>query len=111
MSHDAPHPPLRDGSEPQADALNARSRLEDPGTPPGIWDKKENVNRLLMVLYVVAAALVAADLVVHRHTEHPWEGLFAFYPLYGFVGIVILVALARVLRAVVMRAEDHYDAD
>ncbi|HSM61155.1 MAG TPA: hypothetical protein VK849_10180 [Longimicrobiales bacterium] len=108
MSHDAPHPRLRDGTEPTAPPVGPRARLEEPGTTPGMWDRKGNVDGLLRILYGVAALLVLLDLVVHRHAEHPWEGLFSFYPLYGFVGIVLLVGLARVLRALVMRPEDHY---
>jgi len=111
MSHDAPHPRLRDGTIPSAPPPGPRSRQEEPGSPEGTWDRKSNVDRLLLALYLVAGVLVVLDLVVHRHAEHPWEGLFSFYPLYGFVGIVVLVALARVLRTVAMRPEDYYDAD
>jgi hypothetical protein len=111
MSHDAPHPPLRDGTIPSAPPPGPRSHLDEPGSPEGVWDRKSNVDRLLLALYVVSGVLVALDLVVQRHAEHPLEGLRAFYPLYGFVGIVLLVALARALRAVAMRPEDYYDAD
>lgn len=111
MSHDAPHPRLRDGSVPSAPPPGPRSRQEEPGSPEGMWDRKSSVDALLRVLYVVCGVLVVLDLVIHRHAEHPWEGLFSFYPLYGFLGIVVLVALARVLRAAVMRPEDYYDAD
>jgi hypothetical protein len=110
MSHDAPHPRLRSGEAPEAPDVGPRARIEEPEASPGIWDNKENVGRLLRVLYVVCGGLVIADFIVHRHLEHPWEGLPAFYPLYGFVGIVLLVLVAKVLRAVVMRPEDHYDA-
>ncbi len=69
------------------------------------------MDRLLRVLFAVSAVLVALDLFVHRHTEHPWEHVIAFYPLYGFVGIVVLVLVAKVLRALVMRPEDYYGGD
>ena len=111
MSHDTGHPPLRNGSEPQAPPLGPRARMSEAGEAPGMWDKKENVQWLFRVLYAVCAVLVLLDLVVHRHTEHPWEGVVEFYPLYGFVGIVILVIAAKGLRRLVMRAEDFYDAD
>ncbi|MGD8319309.1 MAG: hypothetical protein PVJ02_02605 [Gemmatimonadota bacterium] len=110
MSHDTGHPPLRDGSPPPAQPLGPRARLEEPSQQPGVWDRRENRNRLFMVLYVVSAVLVALDLLVHRHTEHPWEHVVEFYPLYGFVGIVILVLAAKGLRRLVMRPEDYYDA-
>ena len=50
-----------------------------------------------------------AELVVHRHVVHPWEGLFSFYSLYGFIGIVVLVLVSKELRKIVRREEDYYD--
>jgi hypothetical protein len=114
MSHEhqhAPHPHLLSGGEPEAPPLGPRAHWAEDDEKPGAWDKKANVDLLLRVLYAVSAVLVALDFFVHRHTEHPWEHLKAFYPLYGFVGIVLLVLLARVLRAVVMRPEDYYERD
>lgn len=111
MSHDVHHPHLRSGGEPQAPPLGPRAHWKDGDEAPGTWDKKVNVDRLLRVLYAVSAVLVLLDLVVHRHTEHPWEHVIAFYPLYGFVGIVVLVLVAKVLRALVMRPEDYYGGD
>lgn len=108
MSHDVHHPHRLSGGEPEAPPLGPRARWKEDDEKPSVWDKKANVDLLLRVLYAVCAVLVALDLFVHRHTEHPWEHLIAFYPLYGFVGIVVLVLLARVLRAVVMRPEDYY---
>jgi peptidoglycan/LPS O-acetylase OafA/YrhL len=91
--------------------LSPRAWTKQPGEAPRIWDKKENVSRLLNVLYALCAVLVVLDFVVPRHSEHPWEHVVAFYPLYGFVGIVILVLAAKGLRRLVMRAEDYYDAE
>ena len=76
---------------------------------PGIWDKPANVWRLLAVFFVCCAALLVAELFVHRHLEHEIEGLFGFYAIYGFVACVILVLAAKQLRKMVMRDEDHYD--
>ncbi|MBW3138636.1 hypothetical protein KUV56_03715 [Ferrimonas balearica] len=63
----------------------------------------------MKLFYGICVALLALDFVVHRHTEHPWETLLGFYPLYGFVGCVVLVLLAKMMRKVVMRPEDYYD--
>ncbi len=109
MSHDARHPPLRSGREPEAPPLGPRAHWKGPDEREHVWDRKRNVEGLLRFLYAVCVVLVALDLVVHRHTEHPWEHVVAFYPLYGFVGITILVIAARGLRALVMRPEDYYD--
>jgi len=111
MSHDSGHPPLLGGGEPRAPELGPRAHRSEEGEAPGFWDKKANVAMLFRVLYGVCALLVLLDLFVHRHVEHPWEGLAAFYPLYGFVGIVILVLAAKGLRRLVMRPEDYYGDD
>jgi uncharacterized membrane protein len=80
-----------------------------PGEEPRFLDKPENVRRLLWVLYAICAVLVVAEFIAHPHDYHPWERLPAFYPIYGFLGIVVLVLLAKQLRRVVMRDEEYYD--
>jgi len=77
----------------------------------GFLDKPKNVTLLVRAFYVLCAGLVVADFFVHRHEVHPWERLVAFYPLYGFVGIVVLVYVAKLLRRISMRPEDYYDVD
>lgn len=111
MSHEHGHPPLSDGSAPEAPPLSSRAWWKDPSEPPGLWDKKENVERLLKVFYVLCALLVLGDLVVHRHIYHPWEALFGFHAWYGFSACWILVVLAKRMRLVLMRSEDYYDVD
>jgi hypothetical protein len=73
-----------------------------------LFDKPRNVRRLLWGLYCVCLVTLALDLVVHRHTEHPWEGLPGFYPVYGFVGCVVLVITAKWMRKLIIRPEDYY---
>lgn len=80
-----------------------------PGEEPRWLDHPGNVRLILRTLYVLCAILVIVDFVIHRHVYHPWENLPAFYPIYGFVGIVVLVLVAKQLRRVVMRDEDYYD--
>ena len=74
-----------------------------------IFDKPENVKRLLRLLYVACALLVAVDLFMHRHVEHTWESLWGFYALYGFAACVSLVLLAKLLRRLLKRPEGYYD--
>lgn len=75
-----------------------------------IFDDPKNVRRLLNGLYAACALSVVAEFFIHRHAEHPWERLFGFYAIYGFVAIVILVLVAKELRRLVRRKEDYYDA-
>jgi peptidoglycan/LPS O-acetylase OafA/YrhL len=74
-----------------------------------IFDNPRNVKRVIGLLIVCCAVLFVADFFVHRHVDHPWESLFGFYAVYGFVACVILVLAAKEMRKVVMRKEDYYD--
>ena len=74
-----------------------------------VFDKPENVKRLLRTLYAICAGLLLIDLVFERHIIHLWESLFGFYALFGFVGCALLVLIAREMRKIVMRDEDFYD--
>jgi hypothetical protein len=112
MSHDeVRHPPLRDGKNPEAPPLAPWARWKSPDEPPRIWDHKRNVDRLLYGFYAVSTLLVLMDFVIHRHVIHPWENLFGFYAWYGFAACWMLVVIAKQMRRVLMRGEDHYDAD
>jgi hypothetical protein len=73
-------------------------------------DKPLISRSVFLGLGAVALALLALDLVHHRHVVHSWEALFGFYGVYGFVACVALVLVARLLRTVLMRREDYYDA-
>lgn len=77
--------------------------------PKGFFDKPENIQKMLKVFYVVCGLLVIADFIVHRHIYHDWEKIPAFYAIYGFVGCVVLVLIAKEMRKVLMRGEDYYD--
>ena len=72
-------------------------------------DKPGNLQRLLKWFYWICGVLFALDFVIHRHVTHPWENLFGFYGIFGFVACWVLVLAAREMRKVLMRKEDYYD--
>ncbi|PCH94564.1 MAG: hypothetical protein COB83_11225 [Gammaproteobacteria bacterium] len=74
-----------------------------------LFDDPKNIKHLLHILYGCCALLVVLDFVIHRHVSHSWENLWVFYPLYGFIGCVILVVVATWMRTFLMRSEDYYD--
>lgn len=76
-----------------------------------IFDKPQNVKRVLHLLYGCCAVLFALDFVIHRHVIHSWENLWGFYPVYGFIGCVVLVLVATWMRTFLMRPEDYYDPE
>ncbi len=74
-----------------------------------LFDDGRNVRRVLWAFYVVCALVLGAEFFMHRHVEHPWEGLFGFYALFGFGAYALLVVLAEGLRRLVARRPDYYD--
>jgi len=72
-------------------------------------DRPENVRRLYQGLGAVGIGLLVADLLVHRHAEVGFDGVFGYYGFYGFIACVVLVLAAKLLRRGVMRPEDYYD--
>jgi hypothetical protein len=78
---------------------------------PDFFEKPENIKRMLRVFYALCVLLCLADVVVHRHTYLSIEKLWGFYPLYGFVGCVVLVIVAKWMRTFLMREENYYEKD
>lgn len=76
-----------------------------------IFDKPENLKRLLWIFHGICAGLFLIDVVFHRHVIHPWETLFGFYSVFGFVACVALVLTAKEMRKVLMRKDDYYNDD
>ncbi|MGB1263055.1 MAG: hypothetical protein ACPG52_09115 [Cognaticolwellia sp.] len=76
-----------------------------------IFDEPKNIKRVLHLLYACCAVLVVLDFVIHRHIMHRWENMWAFYPVYGFVGCVLLVVVATWMRTFLMRDENYYEKD
>lgn len=74
-----------------------------------LFDDPKNIKRALHILYGCCALLLVLDFVIHRHISHSWENLWGFYPLYGFVGCIMLVLVATWMRTFLMRDENYYE--
>ncbi len=86
--------------------------MQDDNQADAGWaERAEPKRRIRSVLYGACAALVVAELIVHRHTENAIEELPAFYAVYGLVSLIAAVFAARGLRRLVRRNEDYYDRD
>ena len=72
---------------------------------------RKRVHPIIKIFLFCCVVLLLLDLVIHREVHHPWENLFGFYAIYGFVACVLLVLAATQMRRVLMRSEDYYDAD
>ncbi|MFQ5765441.1 MAG: hypothetical protein ACE5GT_10965 [Rhodospirillales bacterium] len=96
---------------PAKKAARIKATVKKPAEPKfeHVFDNPRNVKRAIYFLFAICGITLVLDFVVRRHVDHPWEGLFGFYAVYGFVACVILVLVAKEMRKVVMRKEDYYD--
>ena len=89
----------------------------DQEEPVGWFDRKENVRKVLLGLFIGCALLVLIDVIflISGFDKHPyfkWEKWPGFYAVYGFVACVLLVLISKyVLRPLVMRDEDYYESE
>ena len=74
-----------------------------------IFDKPENVKRLLRIFYASLVVLLIVDFFIHKHAEFPWEAAPDFFAVYGFVSCVLLIFIAKILRIFIKRDEKYYD--
>ena len=74
-----------------------------------IFDNPKNVLTLLYGFYICCVLLIGIDFFFHRHIAHPWEKIFGFYGLYGFLACTFLVIIAKQIRKIIMRDESYYD--
>ncbi|WP_420635921.1 hypothetical protein [Candidatus Palauibacter sp.] len=91
----------------------------DTGGRKHYFDDPKRWKRLIAILFIVCAVVVALDVASliqkelgwheWRHQERDWEGWPGFYAFYGFLAYTAIVYTAKALRKGVMRDEDYYD--
>ena len=77
----------------------------------GWLEDKRNVRKIITILFILCLGLFVADGFYHKHTYFGVESIFGFYAIYGFVMCVALVLIAKLIRKILMRAEDYYDKE
>ena len=80
--------------------------------PESVFERNAvNIQRAVIAICVL---LVLADIAFtlwgHRHIHFALEGYIGVYCAVGFLSYVGLVFAAKLLRKLVMRPEDYYDA-
>lgn len=73
------------------------------------FDKPGNRIMLAVVYIVTLVALIISDFFIPKHPYFSVEGIPVFYAVYGFVGCVLLVVIAKQMRLFLRREEDYYD--
>ena len=51
-------------------------------------------------------------MITHVHAVFPWSHIVAFFSLFGFLGCLLIIVLAKLLGHYwLQRKEDYYDRD
>jgi len=85
--------------QPHRDAAQRRHVLDDG----------RNVRWLLRALFAACLLALAAELVVDRYVNHPWEALAGFYAVVAFAACIVLTIVGRALRKALWRRDDYYE--
>lgn len=72
-------------------------------------DSSKNRQRIRKYFYIALVLLLAIDLFIPKHGHFTWEEVPFFFAVYGFIGCVSLIFIAKVLRLLVKRKENYYD--
>ncbi|MCB8816000.1 hypothetical protein [Desulfosporosinus shakirovi] len=71
---------------------------------------RPKVRKTLLAMFVVSfIVLLVSDFFVHKHSYFYWDGLPVFNAVFGLVGSLSLVLIAKYLRPLIMREEEYYD--
>lgn len=97
------------------DSQHGRQSTDDSVAELGkrfLWvDTASGVNRLIIGLVVLCVILFVIDFIYHRHVKVPYESVYGFYALAGFVSFTCIVLGARLLRLLIRRDESFYAPD
>ena len=74
-----------------------------------IFDSRKSRARVRTYFYISLLILLVVDFFIPKHGHFSWEEAYAFYAVYGFIGCVSLIFIAKGLRWLVKRKEDYYD--
>ena len=64
-----------------------------PNSVPSPW-----AGRILVIFFVLCAVVLGLDFLGRPEKQHPLEEWPILYPLFGFVGISLLIIVAKGLR-------------
>lgn len=73
------------------------------------FDSPKNRAGVRKYFYIALLILLVIEFFTPKHGHFPWEEAYGFYAVYGFIGCVSLIFIAKGLRWLVKRKEDYYD--
>lgn len=72
--------------------------------------RPETIRLLWIVSLTVLGLTVLADLFVEHHPHFGIDGTFGFAAWFGFVSCVAMIAVAKLLGALLKRSDTYYDS-
>ncbi len=72
-------------------------------------DDPANVRRLWRAFVCVLVLLVLAETAIELHPRFALERVLAFHAWFGFLSCAVMIAVAKLLGAVLKRPDDYYD--
>lgn len=110
------HEPQDDFQETHDHDVSCTQGRPVDGAEDRRWlDEPANVNKIVYGLYILCALLLSVDLLdvfhlgYHKHPHFDMEKWLGFYGIYGFLGSVGLVMVAKQMRKILSKDEDYYD--
>ncbi len=72
---------------------------------------KKRVATIKWIFYALLAVVFAADFFAERHhANFPWDNIPGFSAAYGFLSVVVIIIVSKVIgKVVVSKKEDYYD--
>ena len=71
-------------------------------------DRSRHARTVYWAMGIACALLLAVEPLLHKYGEFAFEEWFGFHALFGLAAGLLVVLLARLLRAAVKRPEDYY---
>lgn len=93
-------------SDPRPDAVDGAAR----DAQPSWFERPGSFRKLMVALALCCAVLIGIDFVYHKHGHFDFEAFPLFFALYGFGAFVVVVFVGAMLRFVISRSEDYYEA-
>lgn len=77
----------------------------------GFFEKPKNVRYFRIIFYAFIIVTIALGFVIPRDDTHfYWEGVPGFFALFGGVGCMVIVVVAKTIGyRWLLRREDYYD--
>lgn len=71
--------------------------------------RPESIRIIWIISLGILGLTVLADLFIEHHPHFGIEGTFSFAAWFGFVSCVVLIAVAKLLGALLKRPDTYYD--